>query len=121
MKVIYVLTGSVFLFLGVLGIFLPLLPTTPFLLLSAALYMRGSDRLYDWLLSRRIIGEYIRNFRETKAIPLKAKIVSVSMIWVTMFYCILLVINNVWLRLLLIGIALAVTVYIFNYRTLRKE
>ena len=67
---------TISLALGILGIFLPLLPTTPFLLLTAALYFKGSFRLYNWLLNHRYFGPYIRNYRENKAIPLRAKIVS---------------------------------------------
>ena len=79
--------GSVALVLGVVGVFLPLLPTTPFLLLAAALYFRSSPRLYEWLLAHPHLGTYIRNFRENRAIPLRVKIVSVALVWVTLLYC----------------------------------
>ena len=69
MKTLYIVLGSISLALGILGIFLPLLPTTPFLLLTAALYFKGSPRLYNWLLNHRHFGPYIRNFRENKAMP----------------------------------------------------
>ena len=75
MKYIYVAIGSISLVLGVIGIFLPILPTTPFLLLSAALFFRGSPRLYTWLLEHKYLGPYIRSFREDRAIPLRAKII----------------------------------------------
>ena len=74
MKTLYIVIGTISLALGILGIFLPLLPTTPFLLLTAALYFKGSFRLYNWLLNHRYFGPYIRNYRENKAIPLRAKI-----------------------------------------------
>ena len=82
MKVLYILFGTLSLALGIIGIFLPLLPTTPFLLLTAALYVRSSPRLYNRLLHHKYLGSYIRNFRENKAIPLRAKIISVSLILV---------------------------------------
>lgn len=84
MKTLYIVLGSISLALGILGIFLPLLPTTPFLLLTAALYFKGSPRLYNWLLNHRHFGPYIRNFRENKAIPLRAKIISLVLMWGTM-------------------------------------
>lgn len=121
MKVIYIIIGSLALGLGLLGMFLPLLPTTPFLLLSAAMYFKGSERLYNWLLSRKIIGEYIRQFRETKAIPLHAKIISVTMIWLTILYCIFFVLDKIYLQILLFVIALSVSVHILRYKTLRKK
>ena len=84
MKTLYIVIGTISLALGILGIFLPLLPTTPFLLLTAALYFKGSSRLYNWLLNHRYFGPYIRNYRENKAIPLRAKIVSLVLMWGTM-------------------------------------
>ena len=65
--------GFISLALAVVGVFIPLLPTTPFLLLSAGLFFRGSQKLYHWLTAHKIFGEYIRNFREHKAIPLSTK------------------------------------------------
>ena len=81
MKTLCIILGSISLALGILGIFLPLLPTTPFLLLTAALYFKGSPRLYNWLLNHRHFGPYIRNFRENKAIPLRAKVISLVLMW----------------------------------------
>ena len=69
MKTLYIALGTLSLALGILGIFLPLLPTTPFLLLTAALYFKSSPRLYNWLLNQKHLGPYIRNFRENNAIP----------------------------------------------------
>ena len=88
MKTLYIALGTLSLALGILGIFLPLLPTTPFLLLTAALYFKSSPRLYNWLLNQKHLGPYIRNFRENKAIPLRAKIISISLMWITMLYCV---------------------------------
>ena len=93
MKYIYVAIGSISLVLGVIGIFLPILPTTPFLLLSAALFFRGSPRLYTWLLEHKYLGPYIRSFREDRAIPLRAKIISVSLLWITAIHCVLFFIS----------------------------
>ena len=84
MKYLLIILGSICLALGVIGIFLPLLPTTPFLLLSAALYFRSSEKLYQWLIRQKYLGTYIRNFREHRAIPLRAKIISIAMIWITL-------------------------------------
>ena len=69
-------TGTFFVGLGIIGIFLPLLPTTPFLLLAAACYARSSKRFYNWLLNNKWFGNYIKNYRERKGIPLQIKIIS---------------------------------------------
>ena len=121
LKYLYIAAGTLSLILGVVGIFVPLLPTTPFLLLTAALYFKSSPRLYDWLLRNRYLGIYIRNFREYKAIPLRAKIVSVLLLWATIGYRVLAVVEALWLRLLLAAIAVGVTIHIWSYKTLRKN
>ena len=120
MRYILAFLGSVSLLLGVLGIFVPVLPTTPFLLLSAALYLRSSRKLYDWLMSHRYLGPYIKNFQEHKAIPLRVKIVSVSLVWITLLYCAIFVAWVWWMRLLFIVIAVGVSAHILHYRTLKQ-
>lgn len=121
MRIFLIIVGSVSLVLGLLGVFLPVLPTTPFLLLSAALWVKSSPRLYEWLLNHRIFGDYIRNFREYRAIPLRAKIVSVTLLWATMSYCIFVVANEkLWLQIVFATIAIAITWHILSYATLKK-
>lgn len=119
MKVICIIFGSLSLGLGIAGIFLPLLPTTPFLLLSAALYFRGSPRLYQWLLGHKQLGPYIRNFREHKALPLRAKILSVSLTWITLLYCILFIVPAWTLKAFLLLLAIAISWHILSYKTLK--
>ena len=119
MKYILAFLGTLSLALGVAGIFLPLLPTTPFLLLSATLYFRSSRRLYDWLLAHPHLGKYIRNFRENKAIPLHVKIVSVSLVWVTLLYCAFVIATELWQSLLFLLLATAVSIHILRYKTLK--
>jgi uncharacterized membrane protein YbaN (DUF454 family) len=120
MRIMYVALGSIALGLGVLGIFLPVLPTTPFLLLAAALYCKGSPRLYRWLLESKHLGPYIRNFREQRAIPLRVKVISISMMWATIVLSAFLAVNVWWLRVLLFAVAAAVTWHILSFRTLRN-
>ena len=112
--------GLVAVGLGLLGMFLPLLPTTPFLLLAAALFFRSSPRLYAWLLGHRTLGPYIRNFREHKAIPLHTKVVSVSLVWITLLYCAFGMGLPLWAATLFLLLATAITWHILSYKTLRK-
>ena len=81
-KYILIVLGSIFLGLGFIGVLVPGLPTTPFLLLAAGCYIKSSDRLYTWLLEHKLFGKYIRDFRETRSIPLRIKIVSLIMMWI---------------------------------------
>ena len=119
MKTVCIILGTVSLTLGIIGIFLPLLPTTPFLLLTAALYFRGSPRLYQWLLNHKCLGPYIRNFRENKAIPLRAKIISLLLMWGTMVYCIFCLIPLTEIKIVLFLVAVGVTWHILSFKTLR--
>lgn len=120
-KIILTIIGLLSLGLGVAGIFLPLLPTTPLLLLAAWCFIRSSSRLYDWLLNHPYLGEYIRNFRENKAIPLRVKVVSVAMIWLTIGYCIVAVVEEYWwAQVAMLALAAAITWHILSYATLKK-
>lgn len=88
MKPFYNAAGVLALLLGIIGLFLPLLPTTPFLLLASWCFARGSTRLHRWLLSHRVFGEYLRNFEAGRGIPLKAKIVATVMLWTSLLLAI---------------------------------
>ena len=119
MKYLLAFLGSISLLLGIIGIFVPMLPTTPFLLLTAALYFRSSPKLYEWLMSHPRMGAYIKNFRENKAIPLRVKIVSVSLVWSTLLYCTFGIADAWWLRILFLSLATGITIHILHYKTLR--
>ena len=107
-----IVAGTFFLGLGILGIILPILPTTPFLLLSAACYSRGSDRLYRWLIGNRWFGKYINNYRAGKGIPVKVKISVIIMLWITISFSIVFIVTHPILRFILFIIAILVTMYL---------
>lgn len=119
MKILLTALGLLSLGLGVLGIFLPVLPTTPLLLLAAALFLRGNRNLYDWLLNHPELGPYIRNFMEHKAIPLRVKVISVSLVWITLLNCAIFVAEHWAFRLFFILLATAITVHILSYKTMK--
>lgn len=119
MRYILTILGLISLGLGILGAFLPVLPTTPLLLLSAALFLRGNRRLYDWLMNHPRLGVYISNFMKHKAIPLRVKVVAVSMLWITLLYCAIWVAGHWAFRLFFILTAIGVTIHILSYKTLK--
>jgi uncharacterized protein len=80
-KALLIFLGSLFLVIGIVGIVVPGLPTTPFLLLSAALYLRSSKRLHGWLVNHRIFGKFVRNFQEGKTWTRASKIISILIMW----------------------------------------
>lgn len=121
MKIFLASLGTLSLALGIVGIFVPLLPTTPFLLLAAALWVRSSPRLYEWLLAHPYLGGYIRNYRENRAIPLRAKVVSLTLMWATMLYCVFVLLTAWWwAQVALLAVAAGVTWHILSFATLRK-
>lgn len=119
MRWILTILGLVSLGLGILGIFLPVLPTTPLLLLAAALFLRSHKGLYDWLMNHPKLGPYIQNFMIHKSIPLKIKVLSISLIWITLLNCAILVVDHWVLRLMFILLATAISAHILSYKTLR--
>ncbi len=118
---ILIIAGTIFLGFGIIGIFLPILPTTPFLLLSAACYARSSKRFYNWLMNNKWFGNYIKNYREGGGIPLKFKIFTISLLWITILFSIYYVINNFWIEIILIIIAFGVTIHILTIKTFKQK
>jgi len=110
--------GTISIVLGLIGIFLPLLPTTPFLLLAAYLYSKSSVRYYNWLMNHRRLGPFIRNYREGKGIPLEVKISALTFLWITILTSSYYVVNRLEIRVLLIGIACLVSWHISSLPTL---
>ncbi len=110
--------GFACLLLGALGIFIPVLPTTPFLLLAAGLFLRSSSRLYLWITQHRVFGTFIRNYHRFHAIPLRSKVLALALLWLTIGYSIIWVAHTWWLRALLFLVAAAVSVHILRIRTL---
>ena len=119
-KNILIILGSLFLVLGVIGIFLPLLPTTPFLLLTVYCYLRSSKRLYDWLMSNKILGAYIYNYMTYKAVLKSTKIGTMIILWAGLTVSMILI-NNWWIRALLIIIGIGVSIHMLMLKTIDKS
>ena len=113
--------GTICVGLGALGIFLPLLPTTPFLLLAAACYIRSSEKFYRWLITNRWFGSYIRNYREGRGVPRSTKIIAVGLLWITIGYSALFVVGSLFFRAILILIAIGVTTHLVLLKTYRRQ
>ena len=120
-KVLLIATGTFFIGVGIVGIFVPILPTTPFLLISAALYARSSKRFYNWLINNKIFGSYIKNYREGKGVPLKLKIITIALLWITIGYSAIFAIDIFWVRIILVIIAIGVTTHIIRIRPKDKR
>ena len=119
-KGIFVVAGTVSLGLGAMGVFLPVLPTTPFLLLSAAFYYKGSERMHRWLLNNKLFGNYIKNYKEGRGITLKAKAITLLLLWTTICYSAFFIVNMIALQIVLLAIAGGVSIHILTLPTFRK-
>jgi uncharacterized protein len=117
-----IVAGTFSLALGAIGLFLPILPTTPFLLLSAACYMRSSERLHDWLINNRWFGEYIKNYQAGKGIPMKTKIIALSVMWLAIIYSTCFVVDEIMVaQIALLLIAAGVSIHLIRLPTFKKQ
>ncbi len=110
--------GFLSIALGVLGIFLPVLPTTPFLLLAAACFIRTSPRFYDWLVKHPKLGKYVIYYLDGKGIPKKAKVYTLVVLWSTMFITAFVLLDSTIVRVILPSVGLLVSIYILRQPTL---
>ncbi len=118
---LFVIAGTITLGIGVIGIILPVLPTTPFLLLTAICYMRGSRRLYNELLRNRFIGTYIRNYLEGRGISRKMKTWTLILLWISIVATAILATDSLIIRIILAVVLFGVTIHILKVKTTKKE
>jgi len=121
LKVLFISFGFICTALGVLGIFLPLLPTVPLLLLAAACFARGSERCYSWLLEHRHLGPMLQGYLDGKGIPRRAKVSALGLIWLTIPVSVVFVITHPWGKALLLLVGLGVTVYLVRLPIRREQ
>jgi uncharacterized membrane protein YbaN (DUF454 family) len=117
---LFVAAGTICVGLGAIGIVLPILPTTPFLLLAAACYLRGSERMHRWLLNNRWFGGYIKNYREGKGMSARGKIFTLTLLWVTILYSAFFVVDSWIIQMVLFCICLGVTAHLVRIPTYRE-
>jgi uncharacterized membrane protein YbaN (DUF454 family) len=115
-----IIAGFICVGLGIIGIVLPVLPTTPFLLLAAACFSRSSKRFHNWLITNRWFGKYIKNYQEGNGISIKAKICAISFMWIALAFSIVFVIHEFLWQLILIIIGIIVAVHIIRIKTFKQ-
>jgi uncharacterized membrane protein YbaN (DUF454 family) len=115
-KTILIIFGSFFILIGFIGIFLPLLPTTPFILLGAVCYMKGSQKLYDWLINNKLFGIYIKRYYEGEGIALNVKLVIIAFLWTGIIFSVVFVVTVQLFRIILLFIAGGVTWHIMSIK-----
>lgn len=112
--------GTLSLVLGAIGILLPVMPTTPFLLLASFCYLRSSKRLYNWLVYHKIFGAYLYNYLTYQAVTKSTKVGALIFLWWGLIVSMLLV-NHPHVRLLLVCIGIAVSIHLLMLKTIKKS
>ncbi len=117
---LYLVAGTIFLVIGCVGVVLPILPTTPFLLLSAACYYKSSERMHRWILNNRWFGNYIRNYKEGRGLPLKTKIFTLTLLWIVISYSALFVVSMFVIQVVLFAVAVGVSIHLITLPTFKQ-
>lgn len=120
-KIIYISLGALFVFTGIIGIFIPLLPTTIFLIIASYFFMNSSPELNEKLLENKYLGKYIRDYKENRGMPFKAKVKSISLLWISIFASGYFFTDSLIIRLILAVIAIAVSIHIVTLKTLEPR
>lgn len=113
--------GTISVVAGVIGIVIPILPTTPFLLLAAICYMHSSERLYIALTRNRVCGCYIRNYLEGRGMHIRAKILTLALLWLIIGVTIGLVVSGLWIKIVLLSAGIGVTIHLSLIHTLSNN
>jgi uncharacterized membrane protein YbaN (DUF454 family) len=121
MRPLLITSGTICVALGILGIFVPVLPTTPFLLLAASFYARSSERFHQWLLGNHWFGQYIKNYQQGRGIALRDKIITLVALWLALTCTALTIAPDWWVRLLLLSVGTGVTAHLLRIKTLPPE
>jgi len=119
-KSLYISAGLLLSFVGLAGVFIPLLPTTPFVLAAAYCFLRSSDYLYKKLITHKILGKYIDNYLNHKSMTMKSKVIVIIFLWCSMGISIVAV-KSLHLTLLLIFVGLCVTTHLLLLKTYVPE
>jgi uncharacterized membrane protein YbaN (DUF454 family) len=120
-KAALIFLGTVFVGLGVVGMFLPLMPTTVFLLMAAYCYSRSSERFHTWLLTNRWCGKYLSNYKSGRGMTARQKTTTISVLWASIGFSIWLIAGGFWINVLLAAVAIGVTIHILWLKTYRPE
>jgi uncharacterized membrane protein YbaN (DUF454 family) len=117
MRLLWITAGTISLAVGIIGVVVPVLPTTPFVLIAAACYLRGSKRMYDWMASNRIIGGYLRDYLGGRGVSMRAKAISITILWALILLSAAFAVSDAIMRAVLLVVAVAVTLHLLTLKT----
>jgi len=107
--------------LGTIGIFVPGLPTTIFMILAAYCFVKSSEKLYKWVIENKFVGDKVKHFMETKSIPLRGKIHSISAMWIMVILSLIFLNVSLILKLIIATAAIVGTIVVLSYPTAKDE
>ncbi|HRE40223.1 MAG TPA: YbaN family protein [Ignavibacteria bacterium] len=114
-----VLAGHTFVGLGIIGALLPIMPTTIFLILAGTCYAKSSPKFYNWLMKNKFFGKYLSNYKDKKGTPLSVKIISISVLWITITYSLIFTEIPLYVVIILLIIGIGVTWHLIAIKTLK--
>lgn len=113
----YLASGFLLVAIGVIGIFLPLLPTTIFLILASACFVKSSPRANEWLKNNKYLGPYLKNYQEKTGLTVKSKFLTLILLWVSILASAVFLTNEFYIKLILLAIAAGVSIHIISIKT----
>ncbi len=113
-------SGTILLSIGILGMFLPLLPTTIFFILAAWCYARSSERFYHWLHHNKFFGKYLSNYRRGNGMTIMSKTVSLLILWAGIGYSVIFATSILYIQILLLAIAIGVSWHLLSIKTMKE-
>ncbi len=113
----YLISGFLLVAIGVIGIFLPVLPTTIFLILASACFVKSSPKANEWLRNHKILGIYIKNYQDKTGLTVKSKIFNITFLWIMILLSAFYFTDEWYIKLILIGIAIGVTIHLMMIKT----
>ncbi|MGD9148207.1 MAG: YbaN family protein [Anaerolineae bacterium] len=120
-RFLLIASGTICVALGIFGVFVPVLPTTPFLLLAAFFYARSSERFHQWLLGNHWFGQYIKDYQQGRGIALRDKVITLIALWLALSLTVLTTEPAWWVKLLLLSVGIVVTMHLLRINTLPAE
>lgn len=116
-RYLYFISGVLLVVIGVIGIFLPILPTTIFLILASACFIKSSPQANEWLRNHKILGAYIKNYQDGTGLTIKSKIFNITFLWLMISASVIFFTDLWYIKLLLLAIAIGLTIHLLMVKT----
>lgn len=113
----YLISGFLLVAIGVIGIFLPVLPTTIFLILASACFVKSSPKANEWLRNHKVLGMYVKNYQDKSGLTIRAKIINITFLWIMILLSAFYLTDEFYIKIILIAIAIGVTIHLLLIKT----